>query len=172
MCTFGLSGCRVKPRRLWGRRETERTKMKAGEDKKREILGPPPFGAPRPCYFFVPNVCFFRTECICLFCPDNSLLILSRFRFFFWSRGVFFLSRYPGRGPINNCYHWRDKSSLCHPLRGITRRLNGETRTKEENVRPKPHHKVDLSRKWLSQNGCHGVQHQTAVHNGVGGWGP
>ena len=76
MCPCGLSGCRVKPRRLRGRRgftrqpknskregsgasnttkipredtqrETKRMKMGAGEGKKkREILGSPPFGAP------------------------------------------------------------------------------------------------------------------------------
>ena len=63
MCTFGLSGCRVKPRRphqtgpLEGsgtsnstRRPPERDRNNetvAGKGrKKREILGPPPFGAP------------------------------------------------------------------------------------------------------------------------------
>ena len=68
--TFGLSGCRVKLQRLWARepqtrtfegsgasnttkipredtqRETKRARMGAGEEKKREILGPPQIGAP------------------------------------------------------------------------------------------------------------------------------
>ena len=42
MCTFGLSGCRVKPRRLRRRppRETKRAR-EGRRKKKREILGPP-----------------------------------------------------------------------------------------------------------------------------------
>ena len=65
MCTFGLSGCRVKPRRLWGRRAShdnprtpndqktprKRDKKKKWrrnrKKKKREIFGPPhPSGFP------------------------------------------------------------------------------------------------------------------------------
>ena len=53
MCTFGLSGCRVKPRRhhqnsTKGPQEREeRMKTVAGEGKKKhEIFGPPLFGAP------------------------------------------------------------------------------------------------------------------------------
>ena len=38
MCTFGLSGCCVKPQRLWGRRGFTRQPARN--------LGPPPFGAP------------------------------------------------------------------------------------------------------------------------------
>ena len=51
MCTFGLSGCGVKPRRLRGRRGfTRRAKLVVGDGKKkREILGPPPFGALTDC---------------------------------------------------------------------------------------------------------------------------
>ena len=53
MCTFGLSGCRVKPRRLWGRRgftrpreRHKKSKTVAGKGKKTRNFGPPPFGAP------------------------------------------------------------------------------------------------------------------------------
>ena len=125
-------------------RERIRKKIVAGREKKREILGPPPFGAPPfgappfgtppfggplflglsshlsgptpkqahtlrppvwahvvlsflPIFDFVSmlffcQVCHFSFCPKCrLFCPDNRLLILSRFRFF--CPVAFFLSR-------------------------------------------------------------------------------
>ena len=65
MCMFALSGRRLKPRRLSGRRgfttknstkrhprEEEKNENSGGRGKKRKISGPPPFGA---LHFSVPN---------------------------------------------------------------------------------------------------------------------
>ena len=44
MCTFGLSGCRVKPRRLWGGKK--KSEILAPHPSGPHPSGPPPFGAP------------------------------------------------------------------------------------------------------------------------------
>ena len=53
LCTFGLSGCRVKPsknttkiQREDTQRDTKRAMGRGEGKKKREIFGPPPFGPP------------------------------------------------------------------------------------------------------------------------------
>ena len=57
-----------------------------------------------------------------------------------------------GRGPINNCNHWRDHSSLCHPLRDITRRLNGNAKETSWTGRLTASQPV-WEKRYLSQNG-------------------
>ena len=50
-----------------------------------------------------------------------------------------------GRGPINNC-NPGETNPRC-AIRGITRRLNRETRAKEENMRLKPQHTLEPLKK-------------------------
>ena len=70
MCTFGLSGCRVKPPAAFGANTpkiTERTKWWREKEKKREIVGSPLFRAPNGVVLFVlfSSCCFFfsKKEC-------------------------------------------------------------------------------------------------------------